>query len=344
MRRLINAAAMSALAGILACQPMPEAEKAAPPAENAAARSDDATAQSEKPPQPAAAEVADGPMKPSKAAHADVNGLQLYYEIYGSGEPLVLIHGGLTTIDEMHGWIEPLAKTRQVIAVEMQGHGRTEDTDRPMTWTAMGDDIATLLDVLAIPKADLVGHSFGGGSAIRAAIQHPDKVRRLVVISAPIAKHDWFPEAQKGMGSVSAELADDLSQTPTAKYAKAWKEPQRFPQFLDKMGKMMGEDYDWSADAKKLSMPVLLVFADNDSVPPKKVTEFYALLGGGLEEPGWQNTQLSQARLAIVPSYSHYNLITSPEVPEIVAKYLADPLTNPPATAAAEPSQEEAER
>ena len=236
-------------------------------------------------------------------------------------------------------WIDPLAKTRQVIAVEMQGHGRTEDTDRPMTWKQMGDDIATLLDVLAIPKADLVGHSFGGASAIRAAIQHPDKVRRLVVISSPIAKHDWFPEAQKGMGMVSAAMVDDMMQTPTGKYSKAWKEPQRFPQLLDKMGKMLGEDYDWSADAKKLAMPVLLVFADNDSVPPKKVAEFYALLGGGLKEPGWQNTQLSQARLAIVPGYSHYNFITSPEVPQIIEKYLADPLTNPPATAAAEPSR-----
>lgn len=341
MRTLMNAAALSALAGMLACeQPLPPEEKAPPPPDQAA--------QSERTEQPAAAEVAaepataSDPMKPSKSAHADVNGIKLYYEIYGSGEPLVLIHGGLTTIDEMHGWIDPLAKTRQVIAVEMQGHGRTEDTDRPMTWQAMGDDIATLLDVLAIPKADLVGHSFGGGSAIRAAIQHPDKVRRLVVVSAPIAKSDWFPEAQKGMGSVNADLADDLSQTPTAKYAKAWREPQRFPSFLDKMGKMMGEDYDWSADAKKLTIPVLLVFADNDSVPPKRVAEIYATLGGGLKEPGWQNTQLSRARLAIVPGYSHYNFISSTEVPLIIEKYLADPLTNPPpATAAAEAAPDE---
>jgi pimeloyl-ACP methyl ester carboxylesterase len=205
----------------------------------------------------------------------------------------------------------------------------------------MGDDIAALLDVLSIPKADLVGHSFGGGSAIRAAIQHPEKVRRLVVVSAPIAKSDWFPEAQKGMGGVNAALADQMKETPTAKYAKAWKEPHRFPQFLDKVGKMLSEDYDWSADAKKLTMPVLLVYADNDSIPPKKVAEFYALLGGGLKEPGWQNTQLSQARLAIIPGYSHYNLITSSEVPQIVGKYLADPLTNPPATASAERPQDE---
>src|SRR6185436_15496253 len=142
-------------------------------------------------------------MKPVSSGYANVNGIKLYHEIYGSGEPLVLIHGGLTTIGEMQGWVQPLSTTRQVIAVEMQGHGRTADTDRLMTFKAMGDDIAALLDHVKIPKADLVGHSFGGASAIRAAIQHPDKVRRLVVISSPVARGDWFPEAQQGMSMFS---------------------------------------------------------------------------------------------------------------------------------------------
>jgi pimeloyl-ACP methyl ester carboxylesterase len=119
-------------------------------------------------------------MKPARSGYAGVNGIQLYHEVYGSGEPLVLIHGGLTTIDEMQGWVQPLAETRLVIAVEMQGHGRTADINRPMNFETMGDDIAALLDHLNIPKADLVGHSFGGACAIRAAIQNPDKVRRLV--------------------------------------------------------------------------------------------------------------------------------------------------------------------
>jgi pimeloyl-ACP methyl ester carboxylesterase len=185
-------------------------------------------------------------MKPVSSGYADVNGIRLYHEIYGQGEPLVLIHGGLTTIGEMQGWVEPLAKTRQVIAVEMQGHGRTADTDRPMTFRTMGDDIAALLDYLRIPKADLVGHSFGGASAIRAAIQHPDKVRRLVVISSPSARAGWYPEARNGMSQVDASMAENMMQTPTGKFSKQWPEPQRFPQFLDKFGKMMSEDYDWS--------------------------------------------------------------------------------------------------
>jgi pimeloyl-ACP methyl ester carboxylesterase len=269
-------------------------------------------------------------MKPTSSGYADVNGIKLYHEIYGGGEPLILIHGGLTTIGEMQGWVQTLAKTCQVIAVEMQGHGRTADTDRPMTFAAMGDDIAALLDRLKIPKADLVGHSFGGASAIRAAIQHPEKVRRLVVISSPYAKSGWYPEAQRGMSQVGAAMAENMAHTQTGKFSKQWPEPQRFPQFLDKMGKMLSEQYDWSAAIAALPMPALLIFADNDSVSQKHIAEFFALLGGGVKEPGWLNTQLSKSRLAVVPGYSHYNFITSPEVPQIVGKFLADRLTNPP--------------
>lgn len=272
-------------------------------------------------------------MNPTKSGYADVNGIKLYHEIHGEGEPLVLIHGGLTTIGEMQGWVEPLAKTWQVIAVEMQGHGRTADTDRPMSFTTMGDDITALLDHLKIPKADLVGHSFGGASAIRAAIQHPEKVRRLVVISSPYARSGWYPEAQRGMSQVGAAMAENMMQTPTGRFSKGWPEPKRFPQFLDKMGKIMTEDYDWSADIAKLPMPALLVFADNDSVSQKHVAEFFALLGGGVKEPGWLNAQLSKSRLAVVPGYTHYNFITSAEVPQLVGKFLADPLTNAPTDA-----------
>jgi pimeloyl-ACP methyl ester carboxylesterase len=269
-------------------------------------------------------------VKPTRSGYADVNGIKLYHEIYGEGDPLVLIHGGLTTIGEMQGWVQPLAKTWQVIAVEMQGHGRTADTDRPMSFPTMGDDIAVLLDLLKVSRADLVGHSFGGASAIRAAVQHPERVRRLVVISSPYARSGWYPEAQQGMSQVGASMAANMMKTPTGRFSKHWPEPQRFPHFLDKFGKMMSEDYDWSAEIAQLQMPVLLVFADNDSVSQKHVAEFFALLGGGVKEPGWLNTQLSKSRLAVVPGYSHYNLIISTEVPQIIDKFLGDPLTQPP--------------
>jgi pimeloyl-ACP methyl ester carboxylesterase len=226
----------------------------------------------------------------------------------------------------------------------MQGHGRTADTDRPMAFATMADDIAALLDYLKIPKADLAGHSFGGAIAIRVAIQHPDHVRRLVVISSPNARSAWYPETQKGMSQVDASLAGQMMQTPTGQFSKHWPEPQRFPRFLDKLGKLMSENYDWSAEIAKLPMPVLLVFADNDSVAQKRIAEFFALLGGGVKEPGWLNTQLSKSRLAVVPGYSHYNFLTSPEVPQVIGKFLADPLTSPAGAVAASqiaPAQEQ---
>ncbi len=276
-----------------------------------------------------------GPLTPVSSGYADVNGIKLCHEVYGEGEPLVLLHGGLMTIGEMSTLIEPLAKTHKVIAVELQGHGRTADTGRPLTMETMGDDIAALLDHLSIQKADIVGFSLGAAAGLRTAIQHPEKVRRLVVISNPYAKSGWYPEAQKGMGQVSAAMAGNMMQTPTGKFSRAWPEPQRFPQFLDKMGKMLGASYDWSDDVKKLPMPVLLVYADNDSISQQHIADFFALLGGGIKEPGWQNTQLSKARLAIIPGYSHYNFITSIELAPTIEKCLADPLTNAPSGAAA---------
>jgi len=275
------------------------------------------------------------PVAPVFSGYADVNGLKLYHEIYGQGEPLVLLHGGLMTIGEMSMPLERFAKTHKVIAVELQGHGRTTDTDRPLSFETMGDDVAALLDQLDISQVDIVGLSLGAAVGLRTAIQHREKVRRLVVISSPYAKSGWYPETQEGMGQVSAAMAEHMMQTPTGKFSKQWPEPQRFPQFLDKMGQMMGASYDWSADVKKLPMPVMLVFADNDSVSQKHIAEFFALLGGGMKEPGWQNTQLSKARLAIVPGYSHYNFVSATELAPIIDKYLADPLTNRPAGAAA---------
>jgi pimeloyl-ACP methyl ester carboxylesterase len=192
------------------------------------------------------------PLTPVSSGYADVNGIKLYHEIYGQGEPLVLLPGGLMTIGEMSALLEPLAKTRKVIAVELQGHGRTADTDRPLDMETLGNDIAALLDHLSIQKADIVGLSLGAAVGLRTAIQHPEKVRRLVVISSPYAKSGWYPETQKGMGEVSSAMAETTMQTPTGKFSRAWPEPQRFPQFLDKFGKMMGASYDWSADVKKL--------------------------------------------------------------------------------------------
>src|SRR6185437_71179 len=224
-------------------------------------------------------------MNPTRAGYADVSGVRLYHEVYGQGEPLVLIHGGLTTIGEMQGWVQPLANHWQVIAVEMQGHGHTADTDRPLRYTTLGDDIAALLDHLAIRSAHVVGHSFGAACAIRTAIQHSDRVRRLVVVSSGYAHTGWFPEARRGMAQVGAAMAVNVMRTQTGAISREWPEPERFPRFLDKMGRLLCEDYDWSGEVAQLPMPVLLVFADNDSLSQQHVAQFFALLGGGIREP-----------------------------------------------------------
>jgi pimeloyl-ACP methyl ester carboxylesterase len=269
------------------------------------------------------------PIKPSNGGFAEVNGIALYCEIYGTGEPLVLLHGGLMTIPEMAPLLQALAAHRQVFAVELQGHGRTPDTDRPLRLETMGDDVAALIEYRRLGKADVVGYSLGADVALRAAIQHPDRVRRLVVISAPYAHSGWYPEVQEGMAQTDSKLAEQLKETPTGKASRDWPHPERFPQFLDKLGAMMGADYDWSAEIRQLPMPVLLVYADHDAIPPRHIAEFFALLGGGLKDAGWQNTQLTNARLAIIPGYSHYNFYTAPELGPTIEKFLADPLTKP---------------
>lgn len=263
---------------------------------------------------------------PSKKGFISANGIRIWHEVYGQGEPLVLLHGGLTTIPEQTAWIEPLSKKRQVIALELQGHGRTPDTERPLAMATLGDDVAAVIEALGFEQVDLAGHSFGADVALRTAIQHPTKIRRLVVISTAYAKRGWYPEVQEGMAGVSAAMAETMMQTPTGQFSRSWPEPDRFPKFLDKMGKLMSEDYDWSAEIRRFTMPVLLVFTDHDSVSQQHIAEFFALLGGGISEPGWQNTKFTNARLAIIPGYSHYNFISANELPPIVERYLTSSL------------------
>jgi pimeloyl-ACP methyl ester carboxylesterase len=268
-------------------------------------------------------------IKPKKSGHANVNGFELYHEVYGTEKPLVLLHGGMMMIPETAPLLEPLAHERQVIAIELQGHGRSADTDRPLRLETMADDVAALIDHLGLGQADVVGYSLGGDVALRVAIQHPDHVRRLVLLSTPYARSGWYPEVLEGMAQVSSKLAEQLSQTPVGVAARNWPQPERFPEFLDKLGAMMAEDYDWSAEIRRLPMPVMLMYADHDAISTRHIAEFFALLGGGLKDPGWQNTQLTTARLAIVPGYSHYNFFTAPELGPIITQFLSDPLTVP---------------
>src|SRR5207248_69642 len=151
---------------------------------------------------------------PLKTGYAPVNGLKLYYEIHGTGDPLILVHGGLGAT-EMFGPILPLlSHTRRIIAVDLQAHGRTADIDRPLTFEAMADDIAALTKYLEIEKADVMGYSLGGGVALRTAVRHPDLIKKLVLVSTAFKRDGWYPEIVAGMSQVSAGAAEPMKQTP----------------------------------------------------------------------------------------------------------------------------------
>ncbi len=175
-----------------------------------------------------------------KTGYAPVNGLKLYYEIHGSGEPLVLLHGGLGATEMFNEIMPSLSNSRQVIAVDLQGHGRTADVDRPLSYESMADDIAALIKYLGIEKADVMGYSLGGGVALRTAIQHPDLVRKLVIVSATFKRDGWYPEILAGMSQMGPGAAEPMKQTPMYQmYARIAPKPADWPVLITKLGDLV---------------------------------------------------------------------------------------------------------
>jgi len=262
--------------------------------------------------------------KPLKTGRVPANGVDYYYEIHGAGEPLLLLHGGLGSIDMFGSNVLPaLAKTRQVIAVDLHGHGRTTLGDRPIDLIDIGNDLAFVLDRLGFTQVDVAGYSFGGGAGLRLAIQHPNVVRRLTIISAPYAQSGFFPEMLPQQAAVGAAMAEHMKETPMyTSYVAVAPNPKDFPRLLDRMGELMRRPNDWSEDVKKLSMPVMLVFGDADMVRPEHIVEFYHLLGGGLKDAGWQREHMSRARLAILPDVTHYDMFLSPALAPTLLPFL----------------------
>jgi len=268
--------------------------------------------------------------KPEAASkgYADAaEGLRVYYEVYGQGEPIVALHGGLMDIGSMAQVIGPLSRERQVIAIDLEGHGRTALRGTPMSHERNGDDVAAVLHSLDITKADVAGYSHGGDAAIRMAIQHPESVRNLIVISTAAERDGWYPEVLRGMEAVSAAQAPQMQQTPLYEaYAAVAPHPEQFGLLLDRMGELMRKDYDWRGEIARLPMPVLLLFADHDAVSMKHIAEFFSLFGGGVRDAGWEGTpKFARARLAIVPGYTHYNFGQGPDVARVIEAYLDKP-------------------
>lgn len=244
---------------------------------------------------------------PTEGDYASVNGLEMYYETYGEGQPLILLHGGLGGIPEFGTLIAPLAETRQVIAVELQGHGRTADIDRPITYEQMADDIAALIEYLDVENADVLGFSLGGGVALQTAIRHPEVVRKLVVISAPFQRSGIHPEFLAGMSAMSAETADQMAETPMYQfYSSVAPKLENWPTLVGKLGTLLSTDYDWSADVEGITTPTLILVGDSDMVPPAHAAALYTLLGGGVPA---DFVGFPASQLAILPGISHFNIL-----------------------------------
>ncbi len=221
--------------------------------------------------------------------YADVNGINLYYETLGTGRPMILLHGGLGS-GEMFGPILPmLAERHQVIAVDLQGHGRTADIDRPIDIRLMADDIAALIDHLGFEKPDLVGYSLGGGTALFTAVmKYPDKVGKLVMASVYIRPDAIDPAIRAQQGQVSAAAVEFVKDTPMYElYQRVAPRPEDFGRLLDKVGESMKGDFDFADDVGSLKVPTLLVSADADMAPPSHSVEVFKLLDGGLRDGGW---------------------------------------------------------
>jgi pimeloyl-ACP methyl ester carboxylesterase len=258
-----------------------------------------------------------------KAGYAKANGVNYYYEIHGQGAPLLLLHGGLGSIDMFGPNLAALARTRQVIAVDLHGHGRTALGDRAIDLVDIANDLAVVLKQLRYNQVDVLGYSFGGMAAFRLAVQHPALVRRLVIASAPFARDGFHAEMLPQQAQVGAALAPMMKDTPMYQsYVKIAPKPDDFPRLLDRMGELMRRPYEWSADVKTLTMPVMLVFGDSDMIRPAHIIEFYGLLGGGLKDAGWMREHMSKNRLAILPDVTHYELFLSPQLVPTVMPFL----------------------
>jgi pimeloyl-ACP methyl ester carboxylesterase len=241
-----------------------------------------------------------------ETGYLSVNGLEMYYEIHGTGEPLVLLHGGLSTIDSLFAQLLPeLAKTRQVIAIEQQAHGHTADIDRPLTYENMVEDTAALLQELGITNADVFGFSMGGTTALGLAIKHPELVRKLVVGSAPYNNDGMNPENLMGMQNMSAEA---LAGSPLeAAYLQVAPNPENWPALLTKVGQLSRDFEGWSAeDIQAIKAPTLILMGDTDAVLLEHGVEMFKLLGGGL---GGAFGILPNSQLAILPGTNHYSIL-----------------------------------
>ena len=249
--------------------------------------------------------VASQPIKPFETGYADVNGLKMYYEVYGKGKPIVLLHGSYMNIPlNWSHFIPLLAKDRKVIVAEMQGHGRTRDISREFRYEGMADDVSGLLKHLKTDSADILGYSMGGGVAFQVAVRHPEQVRRLVVLSGTYTHDGWWPDVEAMYATFTPDM---FKGTPIQKqYDSLGNDPAHFPEFVKKVISIDLKPYDWTKDVKNIKAPLFMAIGDADGVRYEHALELFRAKGGG--KMG-DIHGLPKSRLAIIPGTTHIGMM-----------------------------------
>ncbi len=261
-------------------------------------------------------------MMKDEGNYASVNGLNMYYEIHGSGEPLILIHGGFGASEMLEPIIPELSKYKQVITPHLQASGRTADIDRPLSYEFMADDIVELMKHLNIDNADIVGLSMGGSVSLQIAIKHPEMVRKLVVISTPFKLDGFYPEVLETLQNMGPE---------SVKYMVPKQLLQLYPDadwesLYTKIGELYKQNYDWSKDVSKIKLPIMIVFGDADAIRTSHMMEFFELFGGGKKAAGPDGSGRPEAWFAILPGVTHYDSLYFPNMGMIIMKFLNFPV------------------
>jgi pimeloyl-ACP methyl ester carboxylesterase len=256
----------------------------------------------------------------SNANFVDVNGQHVFYSVHGAGKPLILLHGGINP-DSFGSNLAELANGRQVIAVHLQGHGRTPDTDRPLRSETMGDDIAALIGHLNLGKADVLGYSLGSSVALQAAIRHPVAIDRLVLVSGAMRQDGFYPEGVEAFTQLEANASMFGSGVKASPLGQAYPDVD-WTHLFRKVGDLTKRPFDVSAGVAKLQARTLLVFADADAIRSEHMVEFWKALGGGQRDAGMDGSLRPASQLAILPNTTHYTLPIDPMLPAIVERFL----------------------
>jgi pimeloyl-ACP methyl ester carboxylesterase len=270
-------------------------------------------------------------MTATKTGYAPVNGLQMYYEIHGEGFPLILIHGAFSGIGTSFERVLPgLAKTHQVIGIELQAHARTADIDRPLLLETLADDVAALLGYLNIKQADLFGYSMGAAVALRVVLQHPKVVRKLILASAAFNANGIHPGLMEGLGNMKPEMM--LGSPWHDEYVRLAPDPDHFAEFFAKKTEMDRQTKDVPAEQiQNIKSPVLIIIGDSDLVRPEHAVEMFRLLGGGVFG---DLAGLPNSRLAILPGTTHVGVSTRGDwLVSMIDEFLKAPIPEAEATA-----------